>query len=349
MTGQTQQERQKIRAQMRDMRDKISANSAAIGDVNAHVFHELRDANNKLGLKAKHMRESVLDVANVYSLTHAATKQAAALAVVNQAVSCDRLLKELRKRGVKDDDGEDGEAGSGRFDWKSLGRAVAPFFATPPTVEFLCGPISKPVVARQERGKRKADAVDDEEEGEAKNERPEDVTSKDDELVESTQARLKVMTDRLPPDSSPMGFFNFLVNPESFTQTVENIFDFSFLIKQGTGCLTVKDGLPYVNKSYKHGDAKDIQELPSSQLVMALCPADFRRAKELFNCRGEGIPHRDDPSYEPNYLGHMVGKNGRSSSSSSSSSSPSSSLPASAAASSSSSSSKPKGKGKARA
>jgi hypothetical protein len=66
--------------------------------------------------------------------------QAAALSVVNQAVSCDRLIKELRKRGLKSDDGGEGRDGD-KFDWASLGRAVGPFFATLPPVEFLCGPI----------------------------------------------------------------------------------------------------------------------------------------------------------------------------------------------------------------
>lgn len=75
---------------------------------------------------------------------------------------------------------------------------------------------------------------------------------------------------------------------------------------------------------------------------MALSPADVRRAAELFAVAEaqEGVSHRTDATYDPNYLGQMVGAKGKTSSApatSSSSSSPSSS------------SAKPKGKGKAAA
>jgi len=47
----------------------------------------------------------------------------------------------------------------------------------------------------------------------------------------------------------PVGLFNLAVNPQSFTQTVENIFDLSFLVKQGHASLTLDyNGLPVVSQ-----------------------------------------------------------------------------------------------------
>jgi hypothetical protein len=47
----------------------------------------------------------------------------------------------------------------------------------------------------------------------------------------------------------PVGLFNLAVNPQSFTQTVENLFDLSFLVKQGHASLTLDcHGLPVVSQ-----------------------------------------------------------------------------------------------------
>lgn len=44
-----------------------------------------------------------------------------------------------------------------------------------------------------------------------------------------------------------VGYFHFLVDPESFGQTVENMFHFSFLIKDGrVGVIMGREGIPYI-------------------------------------------------------------------------------------------------------
>lgn len=67
------------------------------------------------------------------------------MAVVSQSVSAEKLIKELRRAGLKSeaDAGaeDDAGAGDGDFDWNRLGRAVGGFFASVPPVEFLRGPI----------------------------------------------------------------------------------------------------------------------------------------------------------------------------------------------------------------
>lgn len=44
-----------------------------------------------------------------------------------------------------------------------------------------------------------------------------------------------------------IGYFHFLVDPKSFAHTVENMFHFAFLIKDGRVGVTMgKDGIPYI-------------------------------------------------------------------------------------------------------
>mmetsp|Transcript_17424 Transcript_17424/g.40090 ORF Transcript_17424/g.40090 Transcript_17424/m.40090 type:complete len:348 (-) Transcript_17424:47-1090(-) len=311
MKGQSIEDREKLRKKQRDLADQIQSNRNAIGDVNSGAFAEVREANNQLGAEVRFMRESVLDVQNLRAITAATTKQAAALALANQAVSVDKLIRELRKKGCVDDSAQDeGDSEDGDFDWAQLGKAVGGLWATVPPVEFLCGPITKPEVARKGRPGRRAKRGGEEE---VEEEQPEDVTSKDEELVESTQKRLTVLKDKLShmtEGGNPVDFFSFLVDPRSFTQTVENVFDFSFLVKQGTGALALDDaGLPVIQHVNTSGSAlESAEDQVSTQLVMSLCPADLRRAVKAFGCAGKGVPHRTDQTYDTNFEGIFVGK-----------------------------------------
>lgn len=52
-----------------------------------------------------------------------------------------------------------------------------------------------------------------------------------------------------------VGYFQFLVDPESFPHTVENMFHFSFLVKDGRmGVAMGRDGIPYIylRKEFQH-------------------------------------------------------------------------------------------------
>jgi hypothetical protein len=320
MTGQTAAVRENLRKRQRDVLEVITSNRHAIGDVKSTAFRDIRAANNQLEREVRYVRESVLDVVNLKEISKAASKQATALTVVTQAVTADKLIRELRSkfRGRDDAEGSDGD-----FDWAKLGRMVSSMFAAVPPVDFLLGPIGKAVAGKKERQRRVRD-----EDGDAETVRPEDVTEKNEELVEATQQRLASLSARLATLSQAAGvdgkigkveFFSTLVNPKSFTQTVENIFDFSFLLKQGHVGLSVEDGAPKIEPFSAREAKDDDADQKSTQLVVSFTPADMRRAAKLFGCTGAGVPHRTDATYDPNYLGTLVGAAASSSSSSSSS------------------------------
>lgn len=49
-------------------------------------------------------------------------------------------------------------------------------------------------------------------------------------------------------ESQPINFFKFIINPESFGQTVENLFYLSFLIRDGKVSIDDDSGQPVLCK-----------------------------------------------------------------------------------------------------
>ena len=173
--------------------------------------------------------------------------------------------------------GEDGSSSS-YFDWHALGvEAGICFNAIPSRVTFLNGPLQDgqtyQVQQRQQRRPRQLQVEETAEE-----QRPETVqgnaASKQDadqlSAIEKSMKDLgnvlkkrvdatykenkrklldeygdqeipKAVTKKLKKYGVEICALQFLINPESFTQTVENIFHYSFLIKKGSAAISLRE------------------------------------------------------------------------------------------------------------
>lgn len=59
-----------------------------------------------------------------------------------------------------------------------------------------------------------------------------------------------------------MNFFNFLIDPQSFGQTVENVFHFAFLIKDGQAAVTIgEDGVPLAGNIARDSYLENLRNL----------------------------------------------------------------------------------------
>jgi len=95
-------------------------------------------------------------------------------------------------------------------------------------------------------------------------------------------------------DDSPgaINIFKFIVNPNDFAQSVENIFYLSFLIRDGKVAFETMDGEPVIYRCDQPNE-KDYEEgLKKRQMVLEFDMATWKRAIEVFNITDSMIPQR---------------------------------------------------------
>lgn len=189
-----------------------------------------------------------------------------------------------RRTNADDSDEEDDDVIGEALDWDFLGRhACFPYNSRPPCPSFLLGPLSVEKKQRTQTQRRARNAKDTA----GREARPEALTK--DDLHSSDENSLKTICTRLRSQlqkhisraehslsaagftsadelqtqrgkamlrkvrmcaNGGVGLFDFVVNPRSFGQTVENLFYVSFLVREGAvGVENDENGLPTISES----------------------------------------------------------------------------------------------------
>lgn len=240
----------------------------------------------------------------------------------------------VRRRRGQDDSDDDADAGEGydegdAFNWEWLGRrACFPNNVRPPVPGFLLGPLSvqkraRKATQRRERFQKRdpKDAV-----------RPEELKAQDLEKAENSNLTtlctnirellldlmvtgsakveeefMKMTGEDIPDeeirammlkhgiaDDGGLPLFDFVVNPRSFGQTVENLFYVSFLIKDGkAGFGNDYNMLPTLHATDPR-TSKQIQDdnISKHQAVFHLDYETWEDIIEAFDIKESIIPHR---------------------------------------------------------
>ena len=228
------------------------------------------------------------------------------------------------------------KGGNSYFDWRSLGiQAGVCFNAVPARISFLNGPLvdGKEEAAVKQRAKRVRKTQTD---SDAEEEQPEDVkghTARGADKLSAVEKNIKDVNTALTQkvkrnyalkkqklskaygdvESIPervkkrmkknteVCAIELLFNPKSFTQTVENLYHYSFLVKEGAASLNVRDekvldkekgfyldGGPVVRNVTK----KEVNATPR-QAIVSLTMEDWKDLIEAYDVQSSDVPHRE--------------------------------------------------------
>lgn len=229
----------------------------------------------------------MIDQDNLGRISVHASKQASKL-IVTQNFNAQKLISKLQRKCRKKD---------GSICWKTLGDAVGPCFNTLPFAQFYKGPFDEPLKVKEKKIKAaRLRRVDEEGEEEG----PEEITQqtkRDDgisgfeNVLKSVQKVLRQKTDesvRAGNKSGTVSLPEFVINPTSFTQSVENMLALAFMIKKGDASVkNDSDSLPIVNAT-----ALSSSSISARQSIVSFTMADWRDMSEAFKIEECAVPSR---------------------------------------------------------
>lgn len=197
-----------------------------------------------------------------------------------------------RRRG----DEENGEAEEGEEDidddaqllrWPELGALVAGFAQSTPSLDCLAGAM----VATPKEKKVRAQRAKKEKPGEKVE--PESITdTKALEMEGQTAKRVAIAKKKLE-QAKVKNFFEYIVDPESYSQTVENLFHLSFLVRNGMAAVDLDEaGQPALEPKSPPDDDDYAQGLEKKQCVVRLDYDMYQNLIKAYDIQRSFLPHR---------------------------------------------------------
>lgn len=91
----------------------------------------------------------------------------------------------------------------------------------------------------------------------------------------------------------PINYFVFVTNPESFSQTVENIFYVSFLVRNGVVGIDMEDGQPILGLKQKV-EVETLEDVvQKKQIIMGIDHKDYNDIISTYKITRSHIPTRE--------------------------------------------------------
>jgi len=274
-----------VRAGYRSLMEDITTNEEELGDVSGQCQSRLLEymaQNQALFQQVSAPQEAVLDARVLKQLSRLCRTQAeqmsANITQFNQQEFAEKLMANM------------GGGGISRRKWVILGTQVKSMFKRSPCLTYLYGALDTtppPPKERKEREPRATQATRVKDLVATKDTIMQEVEASDNQTEQLVQHVFKCLVAVWREGGKrPVNLFRFVIDPNSFGATIENLFHVSFLVKEGKVDIKVDEdlGLPVIIPVGKARQGEGGQE-KKNQVVMNICMEDWERLKEKLNVR----------------------------------------------------------------
>ncbi|KAI5843483.1 Nse4 C-terminal-domain-containing protein [Morchella snyderi] len=310
---QDPEERRQMRMQYRELWRKLNDNKNEYLQPHSDGIRRTFEQAEQLFKKVKQTSDATIDSRLLVQATDLALKKATNLTYGNSGATIDadefvgqciafmRSNTHPRRPDAADED--DDAAADDAMDWAYLGRMAA-FKGNkrPPTTDFLLGPLSVTKKIRIMKARRQGLRRDN-----ANLVRPVEVTQEPGEKAESGSSAMSALVQKIYLDlkawfrrnpgraEKGLNLFRFVVNPNSFGQTVENMFYLSFLVKDGFIAISYdeENGLPVIHCTdpATQEDHKEF-DITRNQVIFSITMWEWQEMKSIFDITESMIPTR---------------------------------------------------------
>lgn len=290
--------RREIRSKYRNLINSVQQNREdMLNPANNKLIDVLEEAN-RLFANVKQAREAALDAQLLVLATDLGKEKASQLHAEGSAFDpsafAEHLLSFMGLNRLEEaDDDQNGHLNGylPQDAWQKLAKRSEVCFRTAPSFHYMLGSfLAEPPPPRQRvERQRKAPSK------EAKRIMPTQLKKMDESHQEATEKEVERILACLQKyfaddPEEPISYYEFVIDPNSFSRTVENIFHTSFLIRDGLARINLdKEGLPCI-APVEEGEMGTGGAAPRHQCVISISQSSWKEIIEAFDIKEALIP-----------------------------------------------------------
>ncbi|KAI7856318.1 Nse4 C-terminal-domain-containing protein [Circinella umbellata] len=274
--SQNKDERRAIRGELRRLGKKMEENKRTLLQADNDGLNEGILMQNEVYARIKNVSEATIDSKLLVMTADLGAQKARNLKLDNNLFNADEFVSKIRTLG----------SSRGMLNWKRIGKRAFKFSQRAYTMDFMLGPLS--VEKKQRKTARHVRIIKNKEDLVQPTQLQEgDIAQQENETSANVNQIYKILDE-----SGPTNYLEFITNPESFSQTVENMFYVSFLIRNAVAEIDDSSGQPILATRAPPAPEELAQDLTKKQIIMSLDIHSWKDIIQTYGIRTSIIPTR---------------------------------------------------------
>ncbi|KAI9246679.1 Nse4 C-terminal-domain-containing protein [Phascolomyces articulosus] len=274
--SQNKEERRQIREELRRLSKKMEENKRSLLQADNDGLNEGIQMQNEVYARIKNVSEATIDSKLLVMTADLGAQKARNLKLDNDLFNADEFVSKIKTLG----------GSRSKLDWTRIGNRAFEYNQRAHTIDFMLGPLS--VEKKQRKTVRQVRIIKNKEDLVQPTQLQEgDIAQQENETSANVNQIYKILDE-----NGPINYLEFITNPESFSQSVENMFYVSFLIRNAVAEIDDSSGQPILTTRAPPAPEELAEDLTKKQIIMSLDIPLWKDIIDTYGIRSSIIPTR---------------------------------------------------------